>query len=85
MAELKTAENKSEPWTFKFYTYKSLSGKVRVFKEKRCQAWWLTPVITALGKLKQENQEFKASLDYISSSRTAQATDKTLSQKIINK
>jgi hypothetical protein len=39
-------------------------------------------VITALGKLRQEDQEFKASLSYIVGSRTAWAIySKTLSQK----
>jgi hypothetical protein len=27
--------------------------------------WWCTPVIPALGKLRQEDHEFEASLDYI--------------------
>jgi hypothetical protein len=30
-----------------------------------CQAWWCTPVTSALGRLRQENCEFKASLGYI--------------------
>jgi hypothetical protein len=29
------------------------------------RAWWLTAVIPALGRLRQENGEFKASLGYI--------------------
>jgi hypothetical protein len=29
------------------------------------QAWWCTPVIPAFGRLRQEDQEFKTSLDYI--------------------
>jgi hypothetical protein len=29
------------------------------------QVWWLTPVIPALRGLRQENQEFEASLGYI--------------------
>jgi hypothetical protein len=29
------------------------------------QVWWFTPVILALGRLKQEDHEFEASLGYI--------------------
>jgi hypothetical protein len=29
------------------------------------QAWWFTPVIPALRRLRQEDHEFEASLDYI--------------------
>jgi hypothetical protein len=29
------------------------------------QAWWYKPVIPALGRVRQENLEFKASLGYI--------------------
>jgi hypothetical protein len=32
------------------------------------QTWWFTPVIAALGKLRQEVLEFKASLGYITRS-----------------
>jgi hypothetical protein len=28
-------------------------------------AWWHTPVIPALGRLRQEDREFKSSLGYI--------------------
>jgi hypothetical protein len=29
------------------------------------QAWWHTPVILALGRLRQEDEEFEASMGYI--------------------
>jgi hypothetical protein len=32
------------------------------------QVWWLTPVIPALGRLRQEGSEFEASLSYIARS-----------------
>jgi hypothetical protein len=32
-----------------------------------CQIWWHMPVILALGKLRQEGHDFKASLSYIGS------------------
>jgi hypothetical protein len=32
---------------------------------KWSHAWWCMPVIPALGKLRQENHEFKVSLSYI--------------------
>jgi hypothetical protein len=35
------------------------------------QVWWLTSVISALGRQRQEDLEFKASLSYIASSRPA--------------
>jgi hypothetical protein len=38
--------------------------------------WWQTPVIPALGRLKQEDCDFKASLGYRESSRTAWATNR---------
>jgi hypothetical protein len=34
-------------------------------KSSSSQAWWHMPVCPALGRLRQEDQEFKASLDYI--------------------
>jgi hypothetical protein len=43
--------------------------------------WWYTPVIPALRRLEQEDQEFKASLGYPESSRPGQQS-KTLPQKI---
>jgi hypothetical protein len=33
-------------------------------KEEVIWVWWYTPVISTLGRLRQENCEFKASLDY---------------------
>jgi hypothetical protein len=30
-----------------------------------CLAWWCTPVISALKRLRQEDLEFKAILDYM--------------------
>lgn len=38
---------------------------------KRNQAWWLSPLIPAVGKQRQMNFKFKASLSYIVSSRAA--------------
>jgi hypothetical protein len=32
---------------------------------QKSQAWWYTPEIPALGKHKEEDQKFKASLGYI--------------------
>jgi hypothetical protein len=29
-----------------------------------CRAWWITPVIPAVGRLRQGDYEFKASLNY---------------------
>lgn len=40
---------------------------------KRNQAWWLPPLIPAVGKQRQVNLKFKASLSYIVSSRAARA------------
>jgi hypothetical protein len=37
---------------------------VFLFK-KLSEVWWHTPIISALRKLRQEGQEFEASLDYI--------------------
>jgi hypothetical protein len=34
-------------------------------KIKTIQAWWYTPMIPTLGRLGQEDQEFKVSLNYI--------------------
>ena len=36
-----------------------------------CQTWWSTPVVLALGRWRQENQEFKVILGYIANSRLA--------------
>jgi hypothetical protein len=33
--------------------------------EPTCWAWWYKPVIPALGRLRQEDCKFEASLDYI--------------------
>jgi hypothetical protein len=33
-------------------------------KHQNCWPWWHTPVILVLGKQRQENHEFVASLDY---------------------
>jgi hypothetical protein len=33
-------------------------------REKDIQAWWFMPVISALGRLRQEDLKFKASLGY---------------------
>ena len=38
--------------------------------------WWCTPLIPALGRQRQVNSEFKASLVYKVSSRTARATQR---------
>lgn len=38
-------------------------------KKVNSQAFWNTPVTSALGRLGQEHQEFRASLDYIISPR----------------
>jgi hypothetical protein len=35
------------------------------FKIVSCLAWWYTPLIPALGKLRQDSHEFQASLGYI--------------------
>jgi hypothetical protein len=49
---------------------KSLTGQstsgiwFRYLKSARVQVWWCTPVISALGRLKQEDLEFEANLDY---------------------
>jgi hypothetical protein len=48
---------------------------LEVKKYLSCQAWWLMPVIPALGRLRQEDHEFKASLGYLEILR------ETLSQK----
>jgi hypothetical protein len=37
-------------------------------------AWWWMPIIPALGSLKQEDDKFEASLDYIVSLKQAWAT-----------
>jgi hypothetical protein len=38
--------------------------------------WWCTPLIPALGRQRQEDHEFEASLVYRVSSRTARATQR---------
>jgi hypothetical protein len=43
--------------------------------------WWCTPIISELGKLKQEYCEFQASLGYIASSRSALPTEEDLLKK----
>lgn len=35
----------------------------------RAEVWWHTPIITALGKQKQEHWEFKVIFSYMASSR----------------
>jgi hypothetical protein len=37
-------------------------------KPNSCQVWWYTSVILALRRLRQEDLELEASLDYIESS-----------------
>jgi hypothetical protein len=45
------------------------------FKNNSCQTWWYMPLISTLGWQRQEDHcEFKASLVYIVSSKTASAT-----------
>lgn len=46
--------------------YKTLALISRV-----CKAWKHTPIILVFGRLRQEDREFKTSLDYIESSRAA--------------
>jgi hypothetical protein len=46
------------------------------------QVWWQTPIIPALGRLRQEDLEFKASLGFIASSGQPGLHNETLSQKI---
>jgi hypothetical protein len=38
-----------------------------------CRAWWYTPSIPALGRQRQADSEFQASLVYKESSRTVRA------------
>lgn len=38
------------------------------------QEWWHTPIISALGRQRQDNQKFKAILGYILSLRPAWTT-----------
>jgi hypothetical protein len=39
---------------------------MKIFKHSEMlQAWWYNPVIPTLGRLKQKDQEFEASLGYI--------------------
>jgi hypothetical protein len=40
-------------------------GSLQNHKKEDCPAWWCTPGAPALGKQRQENQEFEASLSYI--------------------
>lgn len=44
--------------------------------------WWLTPIIPALGRLRQDCHKSKANRGYIVSSSPVSVTEKTLSQKI---
>jgi hypothetical protein len=48
-------------------------GQKKKMKEKThtCQAWWCTPLILTLGRLRYKDCRFKASVDYIASSRPA--------------
>ena len=55
-------------------TNKTKAMKKRIYS---CQAWWCTPLNPALGKQRQaELCEFKASLVYRASSRTAGTTQR---------
>jgi hypothetical protein len=38
--------------------------KIYCLELKKCQVWWCMSVIPALRRLRQEDQEFKASLDH---------------------
>jgi hypothetical protein len=44
---------------------KYLTSPLKRFFFYSSQAWWYTPVIPALRKLRQEDHEFEASLGYI--------------------
>jgi hypothetical protein len=44
-------------------------------------SWWRTPLISALGRQRQANSEFEASLVYKVSSRTARATQRNPDRK----
>jgi hypothetical protein len=50
-------------------------------KTEESQVWWHIPVIPALGKLRQKDQEFEASLGYTMSSSQLELHRETLSQK----
>jgi hypothetical protein len=47
--------------------------------------WWYVPVIPALWRLRQEDHEFKASIDYATAQRSCQRKEKESVRKIQRK
>ena len=78
-----TERQRGNRWTeedhaseFKESLYKRLSAAGQ---------WWHTPLIPALGRQRQVDFEFEASLDYRVSTRTARATERNAVSKNKNK
>jgi hypothetical protein len=59
-----------------------LDISVYYFFLKGNQAWWCTPVIPALRRLRQEDHEFKASLGYITTKKKKPKNEQTNKTKL---
>jgi hypothetical protein len=57
-------------------TTKKKKKRKKEKNSQRGQAWWYTPVIPALGRLRQEDLEFEASMDYIAKPNLQKKTPK---------
>lgn len=51
--------------------FPKLLAVISALEQFRFSKYWFTSVISALGKQRQEDQEFKVSLDYTESSKLA--------------
>jgi hypothetical protein len=62
-------------YNYGIYHKADIAEKCLYFKRQVCcQAWWYTSVISALGRLRQEDHQFEANLGYIATSKSTWAT-----------